>query len=442
MRLFVFRRPEFLLLAALAVLAVALYSRSTVPQTMPAPQTGDVQQINDAPAPLPVSSERSINLLKAQLRENPDNVTVASTLGLALLQRVRETGDVSLYGQAEQVLQTALSHDPRSLDALIGMGSLANARHQFSEALTWGEKARDVSPYRAAVYGVITDALTELGRYEEAAAAADKMVKTRPDLASYSRVAYQRELRGNIAGAAQALELAISAGGSVTEHTVWTQVQLGNLAFNTGDLERASAIYTRAIAISPNDAYAQAGLARVAAAQGEIDSAIATYSQIVTRLPLPEFVIALGELYEASGEMTKANQQYDLVRAMQKLNAGAGMDVDLELALFEADHGGDPQQALAMARTAYKHRPSIHAADALAWALGHAGQPAEAARYSAEALQLGTIDAAMYYRAGVIAQANGDDGAARNYLTRALDINPHFSVLHAPSAQAMLAQLQ
>lgn len=442
MRLFVFRRPELLLLIALAVLALALYSRSAAPQMMSAPVANDFQQIDNAPAPLSVSSERSINLLKAQLRENPDNVTVAATLGLALLQRVRETGDVNMYAQAEQALQTALSRDPRNIDALIGMGSLANARHQFSEALAWGEKARDVSPYRAAVYGVMTDALTELGRYDEAAAAADEMVKTRPDLASYSRVAYQRELRGDVAGAAQALELAISAGGSFTENTVWTQVQLGNLAFNTSDLERASAIYTQALAISPNDAYAQAGLARVAAARGDTDAAIASYSQIVKRLPLPEFVIALGELYQATGQQAKANAQYDLVRAMQQLNAQAGMDVDLELALFEADHGGDKQQALAMARTAYQNRPSIHAADALAWALFQADLPAEAARYSSEALQLGTADAAMYYRAAVIAQANGDNATARTLITRALEINPHFSVLHAQDAKTMLAKIQ
>lgn len=442
MRMLVFRRPEVLLLASLVVLAMALYSRSAAPQTMSAPVASELQQIDDAPAPLPVSSERSINILKAQLRENPDNVTVAATLGLALLQRVRETGDVNLYAQAEQALQTALSRDPRNLDALIGMGALTNARHQFSAALTWGEKARDVSPYRAAVYGVIADALTELGRYDDAADAADKMVKTRPDLASYSRVAYQRELRGNIEGAAQALELAISAGGSVTEHTVWTRVQLGNLAFNSGELERAEATYRGALIISPNDAYAQAGLARVAAARGDTDAAIASYSQIVKRLPLPEFVIALGELYQVTGQQAKATAQYDLVRAMQQLNAQAGMDVDLELALFEADHGGDKQQALAMARTAYQHRSSVHAADALAWALFQADLPAEAARYSGEALQLGTADAAMYYRAGVIAQANGDDATARTLLTRALEINPHFSVLHAQDAKIMLAKIQ
>src|SRR6185503_9629016 len=117
-----------------------------------------------------------------------------------------------------------------------------------------------------------------------------------------------------------------------------------------------------------------------------------------------------------------------------------GVDTDLELALFDADHGRDPQATLALARAAYTRRPSVKAADTLAWALFKAGQPAEARRYAGEALRGGTHDALMLYHAGAIAQAQGDGKAARDYLERALAINPHFSPLYAPRAQQALAE--
>ncbi|MCI0396003.1 MAG: hypothetical protein L0322_13835, partial [Chloroflexi bacterium] len=179
-------------------------------------------------------------------------------------------------------------------------------------------------------------------------------------------------------------------------------------------------------------------LARVAAAHGHYGKAIALYQSIVQRLPLPEFAIPLGELYEITGQADQARQQYDLVRAIQQLNAAAGVDVDLELALFDADHGVDPAAALEKARAAYSRRPSIYAADVLAWTLYRNGRYEEAWTYSQQALRLGTRDALLHYHAGMIAQALGRETAAHRHLQEALAINPYFSILYAPQAQAAL----
>lgn len=437
MRMLAFRRPELLLFAALMVFALVVGLRSF--RSAPAPVTTEQRA---APAPQTLSSEQVINTLKAQVRDNPDNAAAYAQLGLALLQRVRESADVGLYAQAGQALDAAVKHDPKNVDALVGQGTLALARHKFADALAWGEKARAINPYHAAIYGVIGDAYTELGRYDEAATAIDKMVQTRPDLSSYSRVAYQRELRGDVAGAAQALKLAISAGGPATENTAWTKVQLGNLAFGAGSLAEAEQIYADALASSPENAYAAAGLARVRAAHGDLAAATTAYEQIVQRLPMPEFVITLGDLYTLTGHADQARKQYNLVRAIEQLNTNAGVDVDLELALFDADHGGDQAKTVARARESYARRPSVNGADALAWALYRAGSFEEAARYSKIALRLGTHDAAMHYRAGMIAHALGDDTTARTYLRSALDTNPNFSLLYAGEARAQLARLK
>jgi tetratricopeptide (TPR) repeat protein len=237
------------------------------------------------------------------------------------------------------------------------------------------------------------------------------------------------------------MEQAVMAGGPATENSLWVRIQLGNLHFNAGDLASAEQQYQGALAQSPDYVYALGGMARVRAAQARYDEAIELYNQAVTRMPLPEFVIGLGETQEAAGHPAEAAKQYDLVRAMQQLFAANGVDTDLELALFDADHGRDPQAALALARAAYARRPNIKAADTLAWALFKAGQPAEARSYADQALHLGTRDALALYHAGMIAQAQGDSAAARDFLQRALNTNPHFSPLYAPQAQQALAKL-
>lgn len=387
------------------------------------------------------SIQATIAGLEQRLTTNPQDALGYAALGRARLQAVRETNDAAQYPLAEQALNQALSLEPRLTDALIGQGVLALARHDFRQALAWADKAAVVNPYNAEVWNVRTDAYVELGDYEQAVAAAQEAVNRRPDQASYSRVAYLRELHGDIAGAMAAMQRAVDAGARGEEGTVWAQVQLGNLLGNAGQWEQAEEVYRAALRDRPNYWAAEAGLARVAAAHGDYRTAIDRLRPLTERLPLPELVILLGDLYTALGETGEATRSYDLVRVIQQLNQAAGMNVDLELALFETDHGDDPAAALAQARAAYAQRPGIYGADTLAWALYHAGQLEEAWLLSQASLRLETRDARLYYHTGVIAAARQDTAEACRQLQTALAINPAFGVLEPLRAQALVGEL-
>lgn len=427
------RRVFYLLFASAILLVAVLLGRLVAPAPSAAP-AGRTARTALAP-----TLDETVARLRAAVQANPSGDNYA-LLGLALLQQVRETADPALYGQAESALNEALRLDPQQLDALIGQGQLALARHDFRAALAWGQQARDRMPYRAEAVGILVDAHVELGDYAAAVESAQAMVDLRPDLASYSRVSYLRELHGDTAGAIAAMQAAVDAGPPGAEPTAWTQVQLGHLYFNSGDYDRAEAAYRAALDGLPDFLYARAGLARVWAARGETGAAIAALEEIVARLPLPEFLNTLGQLYEITGRPTQAEQQYGLIRVIQQLNADSGMNVDLELALFEADHG-DPAVALDLARRAYEQRPSIHAADTLAWAAYRAGDYATAAAIIDEALRLNTQDALLFYHAGMIAAAREQPAEARDYLNRALQLNPFFDFVQAEQARATLAAL-
>ena len=379
---------------------------------------------------------RAIDAVKA----DPTNQESLLELGLAYYQHARETADATDYARADEAFDRILAIDPANADALVGKGTLALAKHQFAAALTFGQQAQTVEPKAARVYGVIGDALTELGRYPDAIDAVQTMVNTRPDLSSYSRVSYQRELHGDLEGATSMMEQAVIAGGPATENTEYLRVILGNLWFTRGDLDKAAASYAASLDHSPGYVFALAGQARVAAAKGDLRTAIALYQQAEARVPFPEFLIAQGEAQEAAGLADDAAGTYRLVRQIEGYFAANGVNTDLDLALFESDHG-DPATALRLARAAYAETPNIKAADALAWALFHNGQLVEARQRAEEALRLGTLDPSYLYHAGMVAAAQSDDAAARSWLGQSLARNPMWSPLHAPRAAAALAEL-
>lgn len=421
------------LLPALALVAAAFVVTRQLIASAPA-----AALVERAAADRPLSgTDQQIFSYQQIVDEQPDNLDAAAVLGELFLQKARESGDPAFYGRAEARFDGVLGRDPAHLSARVGMGTLLLAQHRFAEALELGEQTHADYPTVARVYGVIADAQIELGRYDEAVATVQQMVDVRPDLASYSRVAYLRELYGDTAGAIEAMDQAVRAGGPSRENSEWARVQLGNLHFSRGDLAAAERSYSQALANLPGYVHALAGQARVRAAQGRHEAAIDLYEQAVATLPLPEFVIALGELYEAAGRPEDAARQYALVEGMQRLFQAQGAEVDLELALFQADHG-DPAAAVALARTAYERRPGIRGAEALAWALHRAGEHSEAQALIAEALRLGTQDPILLFRAGMIADAAGDREAARDLLTQALALSPYLSPLYGPEARETL----
>jgi tetratricopeptide (TPR) repeat protein len=361
-------------------------------------------------------------------------------LGLAYYQLARETADPADYGRADEAFARLLAENPDDVEALIGRATVALARHQFADALATGQKALALSPRTARIHGVIGDALNELGRYDEAAASVDAMARLRPDLSSYSRVSYVRELRGDVPGAITAMEAAIEAGGPAVENTAYLRVILGNLQFAAGDLRKAEGAYRTTLQRMPGYVFALAGVARVHAARGDLNQAIACDRAAADRVPFPEFLIAQGEAQEAAGRHGDAQKTYAFVRQIEALFAANGVNTDLDLALFEADHG-DPDTALTLAQAAYAATPNIKAADALGWALYQNGSLDRARHYADESLRLGTLDPSYAYHAGMIAKAQGDTSQARTWLAQSLASKIHWSPLHAPRAAAALAEL-
>jgi tetratricopeptide (TPR) repeat protein len=391
-------------------------------------------------APPTATTDERIEALQAQVRSAPSDPEGYGALGLTYLQKVRESGDPSFYERAEGAFREALARSPENFTATSGLGSLALARHEFDAALELGQRARRLNPSIPRNYAVIADAQIELGRYSAAERTLQRWVNLKPELSSYARISYFRELHGDLRGALEAMRLAVSAGGDTPESFGYVRTLVGNLQLDRGAYAAAERAYREVLNADPAYAPALAGLARVEAGRGEYGPATTRYREVVERLPLPEYVVALGELEQAAGRAGAARGDYALVEAQAGLLRSNGVNTDVDLALYEANHG-DPRQAVELGRRAWRAAPSVRSADAYGWALSAAGEDERALQLSREAMRLGSRDPSFLYHAGMIARRAGRAPQARELLGRLLAQSPRFSPLYAPRARRALEEL-
>ena len=401
---------------------------------------------NDAPSSIVRQPKtQSIEQLQLQLRVGGENATLLTDLGVAYLNQARATADPSWYSKAGDALQRAQALGPDDARTLTGAGLLALARHDFTAGLSLGQRAHMLEPASPDALGVIVDAQVELGSYAAAAATAQEMVDRRPSLASLSRVSYVRELHGDTSGALAAMTQAAAAGSGSGTDAAYVRTLVGDLHLNAGDLDLADASYRRTLADAPGYGMAEYGLARVAAARGDLDGAARLLSPLVARLPFSAWVALLGDVEAARGHVGEASRQYELVRTIEALNASNGVAVDLEMARFEADHardlGADPIAVVRLARAALAARPTIYAEDVQGWALRQAGDAAAGLPHARAAVRLGTADAVLWYHLAVIEADLRMSAPAAADLAHAFAVNRNLTLRDLPAARQLAARL-
>jgi tetratricopeptide (TPR) repeat protein len=376
--------------------------------------------------------------LEDQVRVEPNDAALLTQLGFAYQLRWRETADASYLPRSEVALRWAIRVGSDDANAVLGLGSLALIRHEFRDALVYGRRSQHLLPGSSRPYGVIGDALIELGRYPAAFEAFERMISLRPSLASYARVAYARELTGDRRGAIAAMQLALYAAAGQPEPTAWVHVELAKLQLGFGRTDVAGRHARAALRILPGYASGRLELARIEAAEGRLQPAITDAQRAVDAVPTSQAVAVLADLLERAGRRAEAKRQRGTVVVIDRLLRANGVRVDLESAAYRGDNRIRPLETVELARRARADRPSIYGDDALAWALARAGRCAEAVTYAERALRLGTQDALLYFHRGYAEGCAGNRAAMQDWYRQALDLNPEFSIRWAPVAMAGL----
>jgi tetratricopeptide (TPR) repeat protein len=395
-----------------------------------------------------LSKKMSEGLIQ-KIKNDPSDTRSRIALAAIYLQEARSSGNFSYYDKAAlNCVNAVLKKDTNNFEALTFKAMIYLSQHHFAEGLKLATQIQKTYSYNAFVYGILVDANVELGNYKAALDDADKMVSIRPDIRSYSRISYLREIFGDIPGAIEAMKLAVDAGSPGSESTEWTRVQLGKLYEQLGEMTYAEMHYTISLQNRPGYPYALAGLARIAAYRKDFKKAIELYQRADSTSNDYSFRDALVEVYRLTGDKDRSLRLANAIIAeMEKLsNAMAKGDssghyADKEMAYaYLAVNNYD--KAIEHALLEYNRRPNnIDANETIAWVYYKKTDYAKAASYIGAALQTGCQNPTLLCHAGLICEKAGDKPAATKYFQQALKSNPNISAALKEEVEQALNRL-
>ena len=413
---------------ALLVWGVMTLADSFAATTEPAPNA----------SPPALNREHELRFLEDRVQRDPDDIIAQNWLAGIYLQRVRETGSYEWLRRAREAARRSLAsvRAEQNATGLLMQARVEYESHHFAAARDRALALTKIEPGKSRAFALLGDALLEFGDLDQAAAAYEEMQKRKGDpVESETRLARLDLMRGASDSARKHFEKAVEAARDLSppqpETVAWCLVQLGQLAFNTGQWDAAEKHFRSAIAELPGETGALEHLGELRAAQEKYDEAILLYEKVIARMPRPEFWQAMGDVYAAMGKPAAAATWHARARDAYLKNTQEGNSHYFHhLAGFFSDTEENPVEALKWARKDLELRHSVGARDALAWALYRAGEFESAANASRETLTSGTKNAHILFHAGMIFLAAGDPVRGKEVLAEAARINPRHNSFH------------
>jgi len=391
-----------------------------------------------------VNAQKAVAYYREEINRKPNVARNYIELAQIYIQEARVTAlHHEYFPKAERLLDKALSLDPNDFTALSTKASMYATLHHFDEALVLARRALSLNPYHSGTYAVLIDALVEMGEYASAVRYCDSLLALRPDLRSYARASYLREIHGDHVRARQAMMMASEAGVHGQENRAWTLYTIGKLYLQEGSLDTAEWIFKGILVERPHYAFALSGIAHVRFFQQKYDEAASLLQQAWNTTPKHTFLEQLATVYRAAGKPQDAEKTIQLVLKEFTDHEKEGWNVDRKYAAFCLEQNINLPQALERAEREYRSRPNnIDVLDTYAWALFRTGRANDAVPIIERALRMGTRNATMKYHAAQIYNAVGELHKAAALLRESLTINPYVRVQHAPEVDTLLNRLQ
>lgn len=300
--------------------------------------------------------------LKHKLTKDPQSIDALLQLTNLYIIEARITGEHGHYYPAALKLvnqaleQKKITKDEKFL-ALSAKASVQLSLHAFKEGLETAKQAQEINPYNAQIYGALIDAYVELGEYAKAVEASDKMVSIRPDLKSYSRVSYLREIHGMPGDAIDAMKMAVDAGSPGSEEKSWAALQLAELCLRYDKVKESEYILNQLMTERPDYPFAKAALANVYIAQSKNVEAEKELKEACAIIPEVGFYVQLAEMYKKQGRENEMKETIKDVLEMLEDDMKHGHNMSLEYANIYMDFFNDPDGALKYLQQDLEMRP-------------------------------------------------------------------------------------
>jgi tetratricopeptide (TPR) repeat protein len=299
--------------------------------------------------------------LKIQKNDHDNDSKIK--LAQLFVKEARVTGEHGHYYPAAIKLSDEVIADEKKntdlvFNAMVTKAGVQLSHHDFSAALETGKLALKLNPFNAQLFGVLVDAHVELGQYKEAVEMADRMMAIRPDLRSYSRVSYLREIHGDVQGAKDAMLLAINAGYPGYEETAWAMHTYGEMLVRYNELDKATQVYETILKERENYPFAVAALAEIAIKKGDKSKGEGLLKQAIDIIPEVGYYISLAELYKEQNRKEELEFKKSEILKMLKEDEASGHNMDLEYAYVYQNLFGDLEKAKIYTQKELTKRPN------------------------------------------------------------------------------------
>lgn len=318
------------------------------------------------------------------LAESSDALTAIESLILA--QRTRP--DAAQFARAASVVGQAVKNAPGNAQAWVLLTWVHMIEHRFNDALVAAQRAKNLAPDHPRMLALMSDALVELGRYDEAASVTQHLVDAAPGIPAWTRAAHLRFLLNDRDGAIEIMSMAARAGSPRGEASAWVWLDLARLYLDAGNLQAATEAVAAAERTAPGLAATRSTEARLKLAQGDTRAALALNRQALALQPSVEAALAAWQLARQLKEAGLKKHLAALLEGFAKLDRARSRRA---LAEYFSD-SGQQKAALECAREEHAARPDIYSEATLARVLQRADDVPEAQRHAQAALALNTPD--------------------------------------------------
>lgn len=144
------------------------------------------------------------------------------------VREARLTGDAGFYTLADTALTCALTRSPDEVEARRLQAHVWIQFHRFAEVEGMAERLASAQHATWLDHALLGDARMEQGELDAAGESYQRAVDLRPNLAVHDRIGWLRWLWGDVEGAIQMQEMAVSAGSPQDpEPYAWVLTRLG-----------------------------------------------------------------------------------------------------------------------------------------------------------------------------------------------------------------------
>jgi len=362
-------------------------------------------------------NDKEISQLQQRIRDGRNIELWLEQLGWAFVAKARVSFDPGFYKLAEECARCIEKRNPQSQEAMLLQAHVLQNLHRFNESEAL---ARRLVQQRGLSfdYGLLGDALMEQGKLKDAVEAYQRMMNLRPDLHAYARAAHMRWLKGDLAGAIEAMQLAVGAASPLNaESAAWVNTRLAFYEFQAGQFQEAEQRCAFALAFQNNYPPALLLHGKMLLARNRFREAVDALQNAAKQNPLPEYQWTLAEALRAVGHENDASG----IEAQLRQHGASGDP--RTLTLFLATRHESPETALRLAQAELNSRSDVFTHDALAWSLAAAGKLGEAYDQMQRALAEGTEDGRLFFHAAVIASKTGHAADADRWLRKANELS-------------------